>query len=142
MAKAGERPVVTVGAIIERSDGKLLLIRTHKWRGRWGLPGGKVERGETLEDALRRELREETGLEIDGIEFVTAQESIDSPEFHEPAHMLLMNYHSPPQASEVRLNEEAEVSVWATPDEALALELNTPTRTLIERWLEKRLPSS
>ncbi len=138
MAEPGDRPLVTVGAIIERADGKLLLVRTHKWRGRWGLPGGKVDRGETLEDALRRELREETGLEIRDIEFVIAQESIDSAEFYKPAHMLLMNYHARTDGSIVRLNEEAQAYLWAEPEEALGLELSAPTRTLIERWLEKR----
>jgi phosphoglycolate phosphatase len=142
MTGPGDRPVITVGAIIERADGKLLLVRTHKWRGRWGLPGGKVDRGETLEDALRRELREETGLEIHDMTFVIAQESIDSPEFYKPAHMLLMNYHCRSEGSDVRLNDEAQEYLWAVPEAALGLELSTPTRTLIERWLEKGLSSA
>jgi ADP-ribose pyrophosphatase YjhB (NUDIX family) len=131
-----DRPVVTVGAIIERPDGKILLVRTHKWRDRLGLPGGKVERGERLEDALRRELFEETSLVVRDARFVLVQESIDSPEFHRPAHMVLLNYHCVTEdGSAVQLNDEAEDFVWCAPSEALALGLNAPTRTLIESWL-------
>lgn len=59
-----ERPVVGVGAVAVR-DGRLLLVRRGRGpaQGTWSVPGGKVERGETLVEAVVRELREETGLE-------------------------------------------------------------------------------
>jgi phosphoglycolate phosphatase len=136
-----DRPVVTVGALVERSDGRILLVRTHKWRGRLGLPGGKVERGESLEDALRREMLEETGLGIHDVRFIVAQESIDSSEFYRPAHMVLLNYHCRADGDQVRLNDEAEAFVWAIPADALALDLNAPTRSLVERWLQRANPS-
>ena len=140
MSKDGSMagPVVTVGAIVERGDGRILLFRTHKWRGLLGLPGGKVERGESLEDALRREILEETGLSIQEIHFVTVQDSIDSPEFFRPSHMILLNYHCRTNGWEVKLNAEAEAFLWATPAEALAMDLNMPTRRLIECWLSTR----
>lgn len=47
-------PLVTVGALVTNPEGQVLIVRTTKWRGFWGVPGGKVERGETLEQALRR----------------------------------------------------------------------------------------
>ena len=59
------RPVVGVGAIILRR-GRVLLVQRGRapGRGLWSLPGGAVEPGERLEDAVRREVREETGLEV------------------------------------------------------------------------------
>ncbi len=59
-------PSFTVGAmaIIERSDGAVLLVR-HSYRRRWGVPGGLMKRGEHPENALRREVLEEVGVEVD-----------------------------------------------------------------------------
>ena len=59
-------PSFTVGAMsfVERPDGHVLLVR-HLYRHRWGVPGGLLERGESPEDAARREALEEVGIRID-----------------------------------------------------------------------------
>lgn len=59
-------PQFTVGAmcVIERDDGRVLLIR-QSYRGRWGVPGGLLERGEDAADGACRETREEVGIEIE-----------------------------------------------------------------------------
>ena len=54
-----------VGALVWGKDGRVLLVRTTKWRGLWGVPGGKVEWGETLLDAVQREFQEEVGLRLE-----------------------------------------------------------------------------
>jgi 8-oxo-dGTP pyrophosphatase MutT (NUDIX family) len=63
-ALVGHRPllVVAAGVLVFDAGGRVLLHR-HRDSGRWGIPGGALEPGETLEAAARRELREETGLE-------------------------------------------------------------------------------
>ncbi len=132
-------PVATVGALIEDEDGRFLMVRTHKWGHRWGIPGGKIERGEAAEAALRREVREETGLEIDAPRFVMVQDCIDSEEFQRPEHFLLLNYHARRRSGEVVLNDEAEDFRWVTPDEASALDLNRPTRVLLEAVAADRI---
>ncbi|HEX3775951.1 MAG TPA: NUDIX domain-containing protein [Polyangiaceae bacterium] len=138
-----KRPIVTVGAVIERADGKILLVRTHKWHGRLGVPGGKVEYGETQEAALIREFREETALDIFEIRFLLAQDAIDSPEFYKPAHMILLNYSARTRETErLVLNDEAQALYWVTPSEALALDLTSFTRKLVEAFLESRARSS
>lgn len=61
-----ERPMVGVGAIIVRDEGEVLLVRRGREPalGKWSVPGGLVEVGETLHDALLREVREESGLQV------------------------------------------------------------------------------
>jgi mutator protein MutT len=61
-----DRPTVAVGAVIARSDGRVLLVRRGRppLAGSWSLPGGRLEAGETLEQGVIREVREETGLRV------------------------------------------------------------------------------
>jgi 8-oxo-dGTP diphosphatase len=60
-----ERPIVAVGGIIFHEDTVLLVKRNREpSRGEWSLPGGAVELGERLEEALKREIREEVSIEI------------------------------------------------------------------------------
>ena len=133
------RPIATVGALIHDGNGRVLMIRTHKWSDKWGIPGGKIRRGEPSIAALQREIREETALEIDGIRFVMVQDSIDSPEFITPQHFILLNYLARATGGEVMLNDEAEEFRWVTPLEALALDLNQPTRALLDECLNRQL---
>ena len=126
-------PIPTVGALIRDDSGRMLLFKTAKWSGMWGIPGGKIEWGEPSEEALRREVREETGLEIDRIQFVMVQDSIASTEFYREAHFILLNYTClalPGQS--VTLNGEAQEFVWVHWEQAFELPLNTPTRRLLE----------
>lgn len=133
------RPVPTVGALLHDGRGRVLLVRTHKWGDRWGIPGGKIRRGESAFQALSREMEEETGLEISDPQFVFVQDSIDSKEFQRPEHFLLLNYVAKVGSADVKLNDEAEEFHWVTPAEALTMDLNTPTRTLVELVLERGL---
>jgi phosphoglycolate phosphatase-like HAD superfamily hydrolase/ADP-ribose pyrophosphatase YjhB (NUDIX family) len=126
-------PVATVGALIFDDSDRVLMIRTHKWSNLWGIPGGKIRGGESSEEALRRELREETGLEVAEIQFVLVQDCIHSREFYRDAHFVLLNYtcHAAGPVA-VTLNEEAQEFRWLSLDDALELPLNQPTRILIE----------
>lgn len=137
-AASHQIPITTVGALIYNHSGEILIIRTHKWSDLWGIPGGKVKFGEPCEAALRREIKEETALDVDRIEFVLVQDCIHSKEFYRDAHFVLMNYccvAKPDQA--VALNDEAEEFQWMRPEAALQLPLNTPTRVLIEAVLRE-----
>ncbi|HSK65470.1 MAG TPA: NUDIX domain-containing protein [Anaerolineales bacterium] len=60
-------PEPTVGVFIFNPSGELLLLKSHKWPGRYVVPGGHVELGERLEEAAVREAKEETGLDVYGI---------------------------------------------------------------------------
>lgn len=136
---AEQRPVATVGALIFDEHGRVLMIRTQKWSHLWGIPGGKIKFGEDSVAALRREIKEETDLEIEGIEFVLVQDCIHSREFYRDAHFLLLNYTCRRVGTTpVRLNEEAEEFRWVTLAEAWELPLNTPTKILLEAVAGRR----
>lgn len=126
-----ERPIATVGALVMSQRERLLFIRTHKWRNTWGVPGGKIEYGESMHDALVREFREETGLTIHDIRVGPVQEAIESEEFHRPAHFILLNFLARSSSEHVRLNDEAQAYAWLTAKEAATLDLNSYTRRLL-----------
>jgi phosphoglycolate phosphatase-like HAD superfamily hydrolase/ADP-ribose pyrophosphatase YjhB (NUDIX family) len=132
-------PICTVGAAIFNDANKVLMIRTQKWSGLWGIPGGKTKYGETSEAALRREIKEETALDISDIEFVLMQDCIHSKEFYREAHFVLLNYRCRVRGKAgVVLNEEAQEFCWVQIEEALAMKLNQPTRILLEQITSTR----
>ena len=135
-----EPPLATVGALIFNARREVLMIRTHKWSGLWGIPGGKIKRGEPALAALRRELKEETGLNIKDIKFVLVQDCISSKEFYRDAHFVLLNYTCRCVAKNPRvvLNEEAREFQWLKLAAAAKLKLNKPTKILLAAVMQSK----
>ncbi len=132
-------PVVTVGGLIFNDADEVLMVRTHKWSNLWGIPGGKIKWGESSEDALRRELKEETDLAVTGIQFMLVQDCIHSREFYRDAHFVLLNYTCQVVGdAQVTLNEEAQEFCWLKLEEVEQLPLNKPTQILIDAVRAKR----
>lgn len=133
---ATPRPLATVGALIVAPDGRALFVHTEKWRGLWGVPGGKIEQGETMLVALRRETREETGLSLHDVRWAPTQEAVRSDEFVRDAHFVLLNFIARTRETDVVLNDEADRHAWLRPADALReLPLNGPTRALVLHYL-------
>jgi dihydroneopterin aldolase len=137
-----ERPLVTVGGLIVASDGDVLLVRSEKWKSLYSIPGGKVEQGETREEALAREVWEETGLKIKNIRFAMVQDSIFSSEFWQERHFVMNDFiadlDSSSDKADVILNSEAYEYCWIGPDKALLLPLHSACRHLIEWYLKHK----
>ena len=124
--------IPTVGGIIDDGEGRILLVRTRKWSNLFGIPGGKIHYGETMQAAYEREILEECGLSLRDTNLVTVQDCIESSEFYEKRHFLLINYYSRavnPEA--LSINYEIEETRWSMPGDALDLPLNAPTRSVI-----------
>ncbi|MEM6406204.1 MAG: NUDIX domain-containing protein [Pseudomonadota bacterium] len=128
-------PLTTVGALVTGPDDKILITQTTKWRGTWGVPGGKVDWGETLEQALLREFREEVGLDLHQVRFALLQEAVNDPQFIHTSHFILVNYYAHSQNETIIPNEEIVRWAWVTPDEALSYPLNTYTDTLVKHYM-------
>ncbi|MBD2357749.1 NUDIX domain-containing protein [Tolypothrix sp. FACHB-123] len=131
-------PIVTVAALVtDANSDRVLIVKTTKWKGLWGVPGGKVEWGESLEAALIREFREEVGLDITNIRLALLQESRLDPQFCKEAHFVMLNYYAVSATVSVTPNEEIVEWQWVSPQEALNYPLNTYTRILIENYIQQ-----
>jgi len=114
-----ERPVIGVGAVILDSDRVLLVQRGHEpLKGEWSLPGGALELGETLEEGIRREVLEETGLVIDPVAVVEVFDRI----YRDSAgrvqyHYVLVDYLCRVIAGALACATDATDARWATLDQ-------------------------
>src|SRR2546427_6340645 len=108
------RPTVGVGAVIFDGDRVLLVKRAHDpLKGEWSLPGGAVDRGETLEQAVAREIKEETGLEVEVGPVVEVLDRIHrdasgSVEYH----FVIVDYLCRPTGGTFAPASDAETAAW------------------------------
>ena len=125
------RFTVTTGAIIFNEVGEVLLLK-HFFRAGsgWGLPGGFLKAGEQPLEALRRELKEEVGLEIRDVEIFWARS------FKRPRQIELLYRAKAVGRGEPR-SIEVERAVWFSTDQ-LPAGLPQDQKLLIERAVEKR----
>jgi len=114
-----ERPIVGVGAVIV-NDGRVLLVRRghEPLKGEWSLPGGAVEVGETLRTAVAREVREETGLDVDVGPIVEVLDRIRlDDEGRVRYHFVLIDYLCRPVGGSLACASDADEARWAVLDE-------------------------
>jgi len=130
-------PEAVVGALILNSEGKIFFMTSPKWPGKYAIPGGRVEYGETLEDALEREIKEEAGLSVYDIKYLGIQESIFNPEYQARRHFIFFDYICKTDDTAVTLNEEGIDYVWVTPEEARTLPLSATVRVLLEKYISR-----
>ncbi|MGK7919884.1 MAG: NUDIX domain-containing protein [Trichodesmium sp.] len=129
-------PLITVGALVQGLSDRILIVETTKWKGTWGVPGGKVDWGESLEVALRREFMEEVGLKLTDISFAMFHEAILDPQFYKEAHFIMVNYWAVSDSENVVPNQEILRWEWVTPETAFDYPLNSYTRILVEKYLD------
>lgn len=122
-----------MGALIIEGDRILLVERGREpLKDYWSLPGGVVEAGERLEEALRREVREETGLEVEILSLLEIFERIildaaGLPEYH----YVLMDYLCRPAGGELCAADDASRVAWFTRPELADLKITEGTLPVI-----------
>lgn len=104
--------LVSVAGLVTNEEGKVLLVNS-PWRG-WEYPGGLIEPGETFEEALRREIREEAGVEVEVLSFVGICKNVEK-------NIVNIDFTCRYVSGELTTSEESTEVIWAEPEEALAM---------------------
>lgn len=134
-----ERPRVTIGALVFNEKGEILLLKSQKWHGKYTVPCGHVEFGELLKDAVKREVKEETALDVGDIHFLELLERIHSDEYYEKnRHFVCINFRCNKLGGEVKLNDEAEDFIWVLPENSIEENLDSITKQTIKTFLERK----
>jgi ADP-ribose pyrophosphatase YjhB (NUDIX family) len=150
-----ESPLVGVGTVIvdhpldqNRDENRVLLIRRGQspLLGEWSLPGGVLECGETLREAVIREAREETGLVVETGEMLGVYESvIRGDEGRVRYHYVLIDFLCRPVGGDLKAGSDAADVRWFTRDELPALNLADDTNDVVlkgfARTMERRASS-
>lgn len=127
--------------LIRRADGRYLFIKMPLHRGvfpgQWGLPGGGVEDGERIEDALRREVREELQLELATMEPLyfkgqVHEKLLPTGERH-TMYMVFLIYACTTDGRDPVINEEFDSFAWVAPQEFVQYDMNEETRITLRQ---------
>ena len=133
-----ERPIVGVGAVIVQA-GKVVLVRRRyePLAGRWSLPGGTLELGETLETGVVREMREETGLDVEVGPVIEVFDRILMDEEHRVRyHFVLVDYLCWPVSGDLQAGSDVDDAVLVDPSLMEAYDLTAKAQAVIARGFE------
>jgi len=132
------RPIPAVGGLAVK-DGKVLLVKRAKEPslGTWSIPGGAIRLGESLRDAVKRELKEETGLDVDPVEIVGVVERIFRVGERVRFHYVIVDYACEVIEGILRASSDAQEVRWFDWEEILDLDLPEDSLGVIARALEK-----
>ncbi len=133
-------PEPIVGGLILNKKGELLLVKSPKWFNRYSIPGGHVEVGEDSRTALRREVKEEVGLNIEVKDLLYFKEVIYTKEYWKPKHFIFFDFYCiTSNNAEVKTDgQEITGHTWVKPEEALKLRTDSFTARAIRDYLSLR----
>ena len=133
------RPFLGVGALIFDAD-KILLVERAKepLQGFWSIPGGIVEAGEKLEEAIRREVREETGLEVDALSmFEIFERVIPDAEGTPEYHYVLIDYLCRIAGGQLEAASDVSRAAWVAQSDLRQYRITEGTLAVVERAFAK-----
>jgi ADP-ribose pyrophosphatase YjhB (NUDIX family) len=129
--------MVAVGAIIEDKKGRILLVnhvsaRGGFWQGKWICPGGKLEEGETIEEGIKREIKEETSLDIELTRPLVPFDRVVKENKKVMLHVIYIDYMARLVAGELRPGSDVGEGRWVERKSLSQLELHEDTKRLLE----------
>ena len=129
--------IVAVGAIIEDNKGRILLVkhvpaRGGFWQGKWICPGGKLEEGETIEEGIKREIKEETSLDIELTRPLVPFERVVKQDNKVILHVIYIDYMARLVAGELRPGSDVGEGRWVERKSLSQLELHEDTKRLLK----------
>ena len=104
--------LVSVAGLVTNNEGKILLVKS-PWRG-WEYPGGLIEPGETFQQALHREIREESGVEVEITGFVGICKNVER-------NIVNIDFTCRYVGGELTTSDESTEVIWATAEQAMEL---------------------
>jgi 8-oxo-dGTP diphosphatase len=123
--------IVAVGGIVEDGQGHILLVKTRD--GGWVFPGGQVELGEDLITALCREVKEESGMDVQVRHLVGVYSNTGSYQWHDGVTLvppkLMLDYLCEPVGGALAVSDETTDSRWVPADDVLDLITGAAIRT-------------
>jgi len=134
-----KQPIVGVGAVLI-CDGKILLEKRkyEPGKGKWSIPGGLVELGENVEQSVIREVKEETGLEVEKPEHIDVVDNVVRDENGEVKyHFVIIDYFVKLKGGTLEARSDAEELRWVSLDEVEKYDLTKTFRAFFERNREK-----
>jgi len=131
-------PEVVVGAIIFNAQGEVLICKSTKYHTKYIIPGGHIELGESMEDALVREVKEETGLDVYDLKLISLKDSAESKEID--PHFIFIDYICRTDSTDITLNHELDSYAWISLDELDDYDLGSFVKHLLEELRDKDKP--
>ena len=135
-----ERPIVGVGAVIFDRARVLLIRRAHEpLKGEWSLPGGAVDVGEALHAAVVREVREETGLDVEVDRLIEVVERITRDDAGRVQyHFVIADYLCRSTGGRLASNSDAEAAEWVDLDDLGRFHLTESALSVIRQAMSVR----
>ena len=118
--------LVSVAGLVTNEEGKILLVNS-PWRG-WEYPGGLIEPGETFQEALHREIREEAGVEVEITGFIGICKNVGK-------NIVNIDFTCRYTGGELTTSDESTEVIWATPEEAMEMITFPLTKTRLKQML-------
>ena len=134
-----KQPIVGVGAVVI-CDGKILLEKrkNEPGKGKWSIPGGLVELGENVEQTVIREVKEETGLEVEKPEHIDIVDNVIRDKNGEiKYHFVIIDYFVKLKGGTMKAMSDAEELRWVTFDEVEKYDLTKTFREFFQRNRQK-----